>query len=131
MDIVADVDVEEERLVLSQTTSETFVQDDGPRVQEGEEYVVSLFKGIGDVVGVKVLQSTISCDITVVHLQRGLLQQWNQAHPDLLVELGDKVVSVNGVGGPSAAVTMDQMFSENILEVVFWKRSSQQHDFDC
>mmetsp|Transcript_103951 Transcript_103951/g.291164 ORF Transcript_103951/g.291164 Transcript_103951/m.291164 type:complete len:126 (-) Transcript_103951:72-449(-) len=42
--------------------------------------------------------------LTVVRIRPGLVQAWNDAHPDSQVMPGDCIVSVNGVRGDPAAV---------------------------
>lgn len=85
------------------STSQTFVQDNVPLVQEGNMYEVLLFKGVETFFW--------SPGLAVVDLVRhhcGALgawpfQWWDEAHPNRCVELGDNMVSVNGIRGPSAA----------------------------
>lgn len=109
----------------SQTSTET-----SKRIQKGDEFCVSLTKEVGDLLGMHLLQSTSECSITLAHLGYGLVQKWNEAHPDQRVSVGDKIVSVNGVRGPSSAVVMDKLLSENVLEIWFLKCVSEEEESD-
>jgi len=90
-----------------------------PRVQIGDAYVVSLHKELGDVFGVQLKHSAGVSEITVNQIRSGLIDSWNQSRPDAQVMVGDKIQSVNGVRGPSVAVVLEALFSNNTLEIVF------------
>eukprot|EP00450_Noctiluca_scintillans_P015498 CAMPEP_0194525954 /NCGR_PEP_ID=MMETSP0253-20130528/61616_1 /TAXON_ID=2966 /ORGANISM="Noctiluca scintillans" /LENGTH=135 /DNA_ID=CAMNT_0039370735 /DNA_START=173 /DNA_END=580 /DNA_ORIENTATION=+ len=109
----------------SPTSTET-----SKRIQKGDEFCVSLTKEVGDVLGMRLWQSNSECSITLAHFGLGLVQKWNEAHPDQRVSVGDKIVSVNGVRGPSSAVVMDTLLSENVLEIWFLKCASEEEDSD-
>merc|ERR1712136_639171 len=72
-------------------------------VSPGEEFTVSLRKGPEEAFGFQVRQSTTTTEIFVKSLGRGLIQEWNAAHPERCVKLGDRLVSVNGVTGPRSS----------------------------
>lgn len=96
-------------------TSETLAP-----IRKGEEFTVKLLKeDRWDVLGAKVLQSMKTCHISVSSVSRGLIQDWNEAHPARRVKVGDKLVSVNGVRGPTASVLMKKLKRESHLELVF------------
>eukprot|EP00450_Noctiluca_scintillans_P021331 CAMPEP_0194525282 /NCGR_PEP_ID=MMETSP0253-20130528/60706_1 /TAXON_ID=2966 /ORGANISM="Noctiluca scintillans" /LENGTH=136 /DNA_ID=CAMNT_0039369993 /DNA_START=43 /DNA_END=453 /DNA_ORIENTATION=+ len=86
--------------------------------QEGE-YMITLFKEAGTLFGAKVVQSTKSCDIVVKRITKGLIQDWNDAHPERSVKIGDKLVSVNGARGPTSYVLMEKLKSDGKLELIF------------
>lgn len=94
-----------------------------PRVQIGDTYSVSLHKELGDVFGVQLAHSAGVSEITVKQIRSGLIDSWNQSRPDAQVMVGDKIQSVNGVRGPSVAVVLETLFSNNKLEIVFLRCS--------
>ena len=87
-------------------------------VQIGDEIVVFLRREPGDILGIQVAQSLEACEITVRHRSEGLVKRWNDANPGRTVEVGDKLVSVNGVRGLfQRPVIMETLHSTNELVV--------------
>uniref|UniRef100_A0A7S1AH01 PDZ domain-containing protein n=1 Tax=Noctiluca scintillans TaxID=2966 RepID=A0A7S1AH01_NOCSC len=88
-------------------------------VAVGEEYTVTVTKDVGNVFGVKVLQSQKSCAISVKSVNPGLIMAWNETHPEQRVKVGDKLVSVNGVRGPTSLSIMQRLMQDRTLDLVF------------
>lgn len=102
------------------------VEEDGDAVSTpcrpvsvGEEFTVSLRKGPEEAFGIQVRQSTTTTEIFVKSLGRGLIQEWNAAHPERSVKLGDRLVSVNGVTGPRSSDIIREMMCHKKIELVF------------
>eukprot|EP00450_Noctiluca_scintillans_P024726 CAMPEP_0194525828 /NCGR_PEP_ID=MMETSP0253-20130528/61438_1 /TAXON_ID=2966 /ORGANISM="Noctiluca scintillans" /LENGTH=171 /DNA_ID=CAMNT_0039370599 /DNA_START=1 /DNA_END=516 /DNA_ORIENTATION=+ len=89
------------------------------RVAMGEEFTVTVTKDVGNVFGVKVLQSQKSCAISVKSVNPGLIMAWNETHPEQRVKVGDKLVSVNGVRGPTSLSIMQRLMQDRTLDLVF------------
>merc|ERR1711879_870242 len=64
------------------------------------EFYVVLSKSVGGKIGLKIDEKEEHLLITKV--KEGLIQEWNLAHPDLVVCTGDRITEVNGVRGDSS-----------------------------
>uniref|UniRef100_A0A7S1AKB9 PDZ domain-containing protein n=1 Tax=Noctiluca scintillans TaxID=2966 RepID=A0A7S1AKB9_NOCSC len=89
----------------------------------GREFTVTLRRQPDDFLGAKVLESLKSCDVTLKSVGMGPLRDWNEERPHLCVSPGDKVVSVNGVRGPTAAAMIQKLKTEEELELVILRCS--------
>jgi len=77
---------------------------------------VTLTKGSSDELGVTVEPSLDS--IAITHIQdTGLVRQWNEDHPQKAVQVGDSIVSANGVGGDQMLEVLKS--SDVALNLVF------------
>jgi hypothetical protein len=96
------------------------------------EFNVSLAKGGNDSngksLGLKVQKlSEHAKKLTIMDVRKGLLQDWNMAHPRKEVQPRDCIVSVNGVQGV-AEVLMAQMLTQSDLDlVVHGRRQRDSH----
>lgn len=89
----------------------------------GERFVVSLEKGEGEKFGIKLHESRTTTEVFVKHVEAGLFQEWNTAHPHQRVEAGDMLISVNGVSGPKSHSIVEAMKTRGLLELVFLKEA--------
>ena len=92
-------------------------------VQRGEEFVVGVTKEQGSTLGVKIVRSARTCDIKVKGISSGLIRDWNEMHPHQSVRVGDKLIAVDSVRGPSSAAMMQMLEVVGILELTFLKCS--------
>lgn len=71
-------------------------------VCQPKEFVIQLDKSAaGAKLGVDIDRSEKGISITVRDISQGLVQGWNDAHPELAVERLDRIVAVNGRRGSS------------------------------
>eukprot|EP00450_Noctiluca_scintillans_P007171 CAMPEP_0194490724 /NCGR_PEP_ID=MMETSP0253-20130528/9842_1 /TAXON_ID=2966 /ORGANISM="Noctiluca scintillans" /LENGTH=146 /DNA_ID=CAMNT_0039331383 /DNA_START=123 /DNA_END=563 /DNA_ORIENTATION=- len=112
---------EEEEELLCGTSKEN---------EEVGEYRVCVLKRLGDVLGISVLlASGSSCGAVVKGIHKdGLIRKWNDSNPGRSVQVGDKVVSVNGVRGASSAILADMLLSEVSLDITFLRCDPDVHD---
>eukprot|EP00450_Noctiluca_scintillans_P022481 CAMPEP_0194531712 /NCGR_PEP_ID=MMETSP0253-20130528/69084_1 /TAXON_ID=2966 /ORGANISM="Noctiluca scintillans" /LENGTH=181 /DNA_ID=CAMNT_0039377087 /DNA_START=22 /DNA_END=567 /DNA_ORIENTATION=+ len=68
--------------------------------------------------GIKVQQAHKKCQIRISHLGEGLVQDWNDAHPEKCVKVGDVILEVNGTHGPSSVALTEKLRTENSLEII-------------
>jgi len=87
--------------------------------QFGQEFTVFLKKGEGDKFGIKLRQSTTNAFVSVKSIDQGLFKEWNGAHPDQCVKIGDRLLSVNGVNGPTSNAIVEALQTQQDLELVF------------
>lgn len=97
-----------------------FLSKDGvePRSRDCE-FAVTLYKDAGHIFGVKVMQRLSTGEIVVKSIGKGLVQEWNEMHPERRVKVGDKIVAINGVRTPSAVLLMEKLRTNAKLELVF------------
>lgn len=88
-----------------------------PRV--GEEFTVVLVKSKDkSTLGIKVLQAVRKCLVRISHLTEGLVQDWNDAHPERRVKVGDVILEINGMRGPTSVALTEMLRSESRLALV-------------
>lgn len=64
-----------------------------------KEYTVMLDRTDGAMLGVDVVPGEIDPILLIEGISEGLVQSWNEEHPDLQVAPGDRICEVNGVRG--------------------------------
>jgi len=71
------------------------------------------------ILGLKVHRAHNNCRVRVAQVGQGLLQDWNDAHPERSVMVGDLLVEVNGVRGPTSRDITQEVECSGILELTF------------
>merc|ERR1719198_250914 len=66
--------------------------------------------------------------LLIAEVREGPVLRWNQAHPEAQVRSGDIVFSVNGVIG-KATELMRVLKSEDVLDIIFWRRPESEYAF--
>lgn len=90
----------------------------------GREFLVTLRKTPQNSrLGVAVDASNpVFMTVDKVHLDVGMMCEWNAANPDQLVQVGDRIIAVNGYSGSTAEMTQ-QCRSMDVLEMQVRKHS--------
>ncbi|CAE6916336.1 Tmtc4 [Symbiodinium natans] len=69
----------------------------GPETKDGKEFTVRLKKTLEQTrLGIDV-DLTDGLGVVVEQVNPGLIRDWNQAHPELTLQRGDRIMKVNGI----------------------------------
>uniref|UniRef100_A0A7S1ATJ4 PDZ domain-containing protein n=1 Tax=Noctiluca scintillans TaxID=2966 RepID=A0A7S1ATJ4_NOCSC len=90
---------------------------DDPRLCDEFTVVLTKTKDMSTL-GIKVQQASKKCQVRVSHLTEGLVKDWNDAHPERSVKVGDIIREVNGERGPTSVALTEKLRTHNNLEIV-------------
>mmetsp|Transcript_8709 Transcript_8709/g.24324 ORF Transcript_8709/g.24324 Transcript_8709/m.24324 type:complete len:151 (-) Transcript_8709:169-621(-) len=89
----------------------------------GGEYLISIDRSELGHTGLRVVQKSNS--LTVRAVKSGVVEQWNAAHPQRCVRVGDLLVEVNGVRG-AASTVVEKFKADAALNLVFKRTSASK-----
>ena len=90
-------------------------------MRPGEEYVVVIEKtDFANITGLQVKQSKYVVEVHM--LKSGLIKEWNRQNAGRAVKVGDQLVEVNGVRGPSSKHILQKFQREQRLELIFMRK---------
>lgn len=93
-----------------------------------ETYTIKLDRSQGVPLGVD-LESRRNSDWSVKHIRDGLVDRWNETQPRCAVNVGDAIVSVNGISGDLNAVK-DECKKLTILDMTLRTSTRRMPAFD-
>merc|ERR1719424_2243890 len=90
---------------------------EGAGVKQGQEYIIMLEKTEGVKLGLDVDTMAEEGVLPIRAITGGLVENWNNSHPDTQVLNGDKIIEVNGVRGDAASL-VEKCAREQTLRMV-------------
>lgn len=83
-----------------------------------DEILVELHRADGAALGINFEGSDTGTDLRITKIREGLVMDHNEAHPELRVRVGDRLVAVNGCGGEGDALRLhDALRSGEVLQL--------------